>query len=167
MSANAIESGPRPVMGVGTIAVNLIATVGLTLAITAIGGKQHLFDLVQRGDRWPIQLIWGIGLGLLFTMALRALFTRVRWFDAYYRQMIDLASRLDLRGLNPLWFGLCAGAGEELLFRGAVQPLAGLWLTSVIFTALVGCGLMPVPYTRDRASCPWEGPEGREPGTAA
>jgi membrane protease YdiL (CAAX protease family) len=135
VSANAIESGSRRVMGVRTIALNLVVTVGLTLAITATFGKQHLFDLL-RGDPWPIQVMWGIGIGLLFTLPLWALFTRVRWFDAYYRQMIELASRLDLRGFNPLWFSLCAGVGEELLFRGAVQPLAGLWLTSVIFTAL-------------------------------
>jgi len=135
MSANAIESGCRRVMGVRTIALNLVVTVGLTLAITATFGKKHLSDLL-RGDPWPIQVMWGIGIGLLFTLPLWALFTRVRWFDAYYLQMIELASRLDLRGFNPLWFSLCAGVGEELLFRGAVQPLAGLWLTSVIFTAL-------------------------------
>jgi uncharacterized protein len=137
MSTNAIESESRRVMDVRrTIALNLVVTVGLTLAITATFGKQRLFDLLQQGDPWPIQVMGGIGIGLLFTLPLWALVTRVRWFDAYYLQMIELASRLDLRGFNPLWFSLCAGVGEELLFRGAVQPLAGLWLTSVIFTAL-------------------------------
>lgn len=31
-----------------------------------------------------------------------------------------------------------AGVGEELLFRGAIQPLIGIWLTSVIFVAIHG-----------------------------
>lgn len=31
-----------------------------------------------------------------------------------------------------------AGTGEELLFRGAIQPLLGIWLTSVIFVGIHG-----------------------------
>jgi uncharacterized protein len=33
---------------------------------------------------------------------------------------------------------LSAGVGEELLFRGAIQPLIGIWLTSFIFIAIHG-----------------------------
>jgi membrane protease YdiL (CAAX protease family) len=33
-----------------------------------------------------------------------------------------------------LWFGLCAGVGEEALWRGALQPLLGVWWTSLLFT---------------------------------
>ena len=32
----------------------------------------------------------------------------------------------------------CAGVGEEILFRGAIQPMLGVWLTSIIFVALHG-----------------------------
>ncbi len=42
-------------------------------------------------------------------------------------------SRLDLRGWNPLWMAIAAGVGEELLFRGALQPLLGIWVTSILF----------------------------------
>ena len=42
-------------------------------------------------------------------------------------------SRLDLSGWNPLWIALAAGFGEELFFRGALQPLLGIWFTSVLF----------------------------------
>ncbi len=49
------------------------------------------------------------------------------------RSTIDSYSRLDLRGWNPLWIALAAGFGEELLFRGALQPLLGIWITSVLF----------------------------------
>lgn len=40
---------------------------------------------------------------------------------------------IDLSGSNPLRIGLAAGVGEELLFRAALQPLAGLWWASAIF----------------------------------
>ncbi len=49
------------------------------------------------------------------------------------RSAVDSFSRLDLRGWNPLWIALAAGFGEELLFRGALQPLLGIWVTSVLF----------------------------------
>ena len=42
-------------------------------------------------------------------------------------------SRLDLRGWNPLWMAIAAGVGEELLFRGALQPLLGIWIASILF----------------------------------
>ncbi len=51
----------------------------------------------------------------------------------YTQRAVASYGRLDLRGLNPLWIGLAAGVGEELLFRGALQPLLGLWLTSAVF----------------------------------
>lgn len=46
---------------------------------------------------------------------------------------VENYSRLDLRDWNPLWIALAAGFGEELLFRGALQPLLGIWVTSVLF----------------------------------
>jgi membrane protease YdiL (CAAX protease family) len=49
------------------------------------------------------------------------------------RRMVGNYARLDLCGWNPLWFSLLAGFGEELLFRGALQPLVGLWIASLLF----------------------------------
>lgn len=33
-----------------------------------------------------------------------------------------------------LVIGVCAGIGEEILFRGTIQELIGIWLTSLLFT---------------------------------
>ena len=46
------------------------------------------------------------------------------------------AAIVDLSGAKPLMFSLLAGVGEETLFRGALQPLWGIWLTSLVFAAL-------------------------------
>ncbi len=48
-----------------------------------------------------------------------------------------------IEGIEPRWFdlvvvSLAAGWGEELFFRGALQPLAGVWLTSAAFVLLHG-----------------------------
>ena len=37
-----------------------------------------------------------------------------------------------------IWFSICAGVGEEILFRAGIQPYIGIWLTAFIFIALHG-----------------------------
>jgi membrane protease YdiL (CAAX protease family) len=37
-----------------------------------------------------------------------------------------------------IFISICAGVGEELLFRGAVQPMLGIWITSILFVLLHG-----------------------------
>lgn len=46
---------------------------------------------------------------------------------------IDSYNSLGLEGWRPLWIALAAGLGEELLFRGALQPHLGIWLVSALF----------------------------------
>lgn len=38
--------------------------------------------------------------------------------------------------LGVIWLALVSAFGEELLFRGAIQPFLGLWFTSVLFGLL-------------------------------
>lgn len=40
--------------------------------------------------------------------------------------------------IDRIQLSLFAGIGEEILFRGAIQPLIGIWLTSIIFVAIHG-----------------------------
>ncbi len=37
-----------------------------------------------------------------------------------------------------IFLSFCAGVGEEILFRGAIQPWLGIWLTSLLFIFLHG-----------------------------
>ena len=126
----------RPQIGFRELALTVVVTVGLAFGIIAVVGKQSLVDLLGQGRPWPVQLAWGLVIGVLLSVPLISVVRRVPWFAAFHRQMIDLISRVDLSGWNPLWISLCAGVGEELLFRGALQPLAGLWVTSLIFTVV-------------------------------
>ena len=136
MSTATLTADSRPVAGLKAMALSGSVTIGLALGIHALFGREPLADLLLRGDPWPQQLLWGIATGLLSGLPLIAIITRVRWFEPYFRQMVELTRPFDLGGLNPLWFSLCAGIGEELLCRGVLQPLAGICVTSVIFTLL-------------------------------
>lgn len=52
--------------------------------------------------------------------------------------IVRVLKELRLTKLDCIQLSLFAGAGEELLFRGAIQPLLGIWVTSIIFIGLHG-----------------------------
>lgn len=37
-----------------------------------------------------------------------------------------------------VFISICAGVGEELLFRAGLQPIMGLWITSILFVVIHG-----------------------------
>jgi membrane protease YdiL (CAAX protease family) len=78
------------------------------------------------------QLIVGQGLALV---AAAAAYAQYRWMagSEVASRTARSYARLDLRGLNPLWMSIAAAVGEEALFRAALQPLLGVWLTSLVF----------------------------------
>ncbi len=64
-------------------------------------------------------------------------------------ELVDSISGELFSGLDTVWewfiLALSAGMGEEILFRGALQPVFGLWFTSLLFAiAHVQYGITPV-----------------------
>lgn len=80
------------------------------------------------------QLLIGQGLALLAAAGSYVMF-RLTARAKSTTDTIASYARLDLRGLNPLWIALAAAIGEETLFRAALQPLLGIWITSLVFVA--------------------------------
>lgn len=85
------------------------------------------------------QLITGVGLGVIGC--------GIIWFainlspvsevlDDFYIIKMVRESRLTI--FDRIQLSFFAGTGEELLFRGAIQPLLGIWVTSLIFVGLHG-----------------------------
>lgn len=50
----------------------------------------------------------------------------------------SLFKPLKLTNGQIVFISICAGIGEELLFRGAIQPLLGIWITSIFFVLIHG-----------------------------
>lgn len=84
-----------------------------------------------------MQISVGIVLGLIAGYAAYALIQRP--FMAPVREKYsNMFGEFELT-VSEIWFiSFCAGVGEELLFRGALQPLLGIPFTSVIFVAIHG-----------------------------
>lgn len=52
--------------------------------------------------------------------------------------IVRAVRQIHFTSFDRIQLSLFAGAGEELLFRGALQPLLGIWITSLIFVGIHG-----------------------------
>lgn len=109
------------------------------------------------GVGWPIRRAWGdtlrrLGLrlptlrgaalaaGVVAAFLLLDYVVAVTW-HAIAPEQYDLIKRVSLGLFGEMTIakaaaiGLSAGIGEEILFRGAVQPRFGLWVTALLFAA--------------------------------
>ncbi len=59
-------------------------------------------------------------------------------FVPSYRRLKGTFAKIfrNLRSVDVVFLAFVSSVGEELLFRGAIQPFLGVWLTSVIFALL-------------------------------
>lgn len=93
--------------------------------------------MVRSSSSIPIQLSIGVVFGTLVGLAAKWLIRRPFLNDVG----VKYARIVQTFGISTkgIWFiSFCAGFGEELLFRGAVQPLIGIWITALIFVAIHG-----------------------------
>ncbi len=92
----------------------------------------------------PIHLVWGIGL-ILILVFLQAMAGAI-WALLFQDQaeLLNDVNALLLTNIDTVWdrliLAIAAGVGEELLFRGALQPVFGLGFTAVLF------GIVHVQY---------------------
>jgi membrane protease YdiL (CAAX protease family) len=103
-------------------------------ALVGSGVSSHLFSLAL-----------GLVLAIATIASTELLVRRTRWAQALraeFRAALEGASSGDLVAL-----AIASGSAEELLFRGAIQPALGLWLTSLLFGA--------VHFVPSRALLPW------------
>lgn len=98
-------------------------------------------DALEIMVRSEISLIWQLPIGLIAGLIIGLI---ARWIISRpnLREVGHKYGRIiQSFGISTagVWFiSFCAGFGEELLFRGALQPLMGIWLTAFIFVAIHG-----------------------------
>jgi membrane protease YdiL (CAAX protease family) len=103
----------------------------LAVALVYLQGSS-IGSIIAAGQ--PLLLQAGFGLGVGAAAVLAALIGyKLQASKAHTKAVVNSYSRLDLSGWNPVWISLAAGFGEELLFRGALQPLLGITLASLVF----------------------------------
>jgi membrane protease YdiL (CAAX protease family) len=82
-----------------------------------------------------------VGFGTLFgiSSAVAALWiVNLKWFANEMQFFTDLINKQAPTYAHAVFYSFCAGVGEEILFRGGIQPYLGIWLTSFVFILLHG-----------------------------
>ncbi len=84
----------------------------------------------------PGDLLLGAGTGAVFALVALQLERYVPSLKRIERMFLEIIDMRALRWHHALLLGLLAGVPEEILFRGAMQPVLGLFATAVVFGAL-------------------------------
>lgn len=126
--------------------MNKTFILGMSTLLLFGQGGFYLIEVVQKrsfAEVWlqgmsvTAQLVIGIGYGLLISLLALWIISR-DFFNTekkFYRQLI---SQLNLTIGGILFLSLCAGIAEEIFFRAGLQPLLGLWPTSIVFVFIHG-----------------------------
>jgi hypothetical protein len=130
------ETSQRPLVRVRSLTFLCAACVGLAFLLNVFAGPVPLVTIALKGKPILQQVGWGIALALAFGTPMWSAVLFIPGLVSLRGQLIELFSRVDLSGLNPLWLAALAGVGEETLFRGALQPIVGIWWASLIFVVL-------------------------------
>ena len=87
------------------------------------------------GGSYALRLLVSLGLGLVLAVAVVAMtpvfVERARWARALHEELAEMIHVLSPSEIMVL--ALSSGIAEELFFRGAMQPVLGLLLSSAIF----------------------------------
>lgn len=85
--------------------------------------------------------IWSIfnflSAGIIFGL-LMIWMTELSYFEQSLAKYKNLLTQFELNRGHVIFLSICAGVGEEIFFRGAIQPLVGIIPTAVIFVAIHG-----------------------------
>lgn len=124
---------PRTLVASASIFYLLLTAAGLVLALFQ---ERPLGELVfGTGETVLRDAGLGAGAGLGVVLATRALW---KW-EPVRRLNAELASVLGTPGsLAIAALAVTSAVGEEVLFRGGLQPLIGFWLTAALFGLVHG-----------------------------
>jgi uncharacterized protein len=84
-----------------------------------------------------LHTIAGLGWGVL-AGALGLALLKLGNFESTNRLFTRMIKDLDPQWYHILFYSFCAGVGEEILFRGAVQSYIHIWPTAILFVLLHG-----------------------------
>jgi membrane protease YdiL (CAAX protease family) len=90
---------------------------------------------IHKSDYGLIPLF--LSLGIVFGLVVIWL-TELDYFEKSMQKYKNLLGDYKLTVFYVFFLSICAGVGEEIFFRGVVQPVIGVWLTALFFVAIHG-----------------------------
>lgn len=118
---------------------SMLIYISLTLLLARYVHEASFISLFQHGITYPVQLLTGVIFGLIAAgIIFRLMFQTALSGILKDYVIVNLLSGMHLSRFDRTQVSVFAGIGEELFFRGALQPVIGIWLTSLLFVALHG-----------------------------
>jgi len=118
----------------GWVTLLLFPIVGFLLRYFTNTNWRHFFELEKIS---VIPLGYGFELGIAYGF-LALLLMQAPIFETLPNRLDKMVAAMELKWCHGLFLSICAGVGEELLFRSGIQPFLGWALTSIGFVALHG-----------------------------
>lgn len=109
---------------------------GIAYLILSFSEEVQYFDMFHYDNLFqsiPIGLGFGVIAAFMGILLLKL--PQLKETNTFYAKIFK---DLDLHWTDIAFYSFCAGVGEEILFRGALQPLLGLWFTAILFVVLHG-----------------------------
>jgi uncharacterized protein len=139
----------EPAMSRAGLILALYGGMGLVALLLSAGrGDPDIYRIegVSTPGRLLVSPLLGLLVGLAVVVLSRLAVRRFAWARSLHTDFKHLLGPLSQREILVL--ALASAVGEELLFRGALAPILGVWPQAVIFALLhVGPGVRFLPWT--------------------
>lgn len=113
----------------------------LAWAITVFFRERSFLSLFTSDKSLAEQIILGLLLGVELAIYVALIVGKTRPFVRVRSFLGEIISRVRPRGFDMILVALVAGLSEEVFFRATLQPMLGIWFTSLLFVlAHVGVG---------------------------
>ncbi len=96
-----------------------------------------LNDFLKIDEILTVKTGLGIELGVAYAF-FALLILQAPVFEKLPNRIEVVIQEMKLSFVDTLFLSLCAGIGEELLFRSGLQHWCGIWITSIVFVVIHG-----------------------------
>jgi len=96
-----------------------------------------LKEFIRWEEIWKAETVFGMVFGVIYAF-FALLFMGAPVFRKMPNRVENLVRRMNINIFEAVFLSICAGVGEELLFRAGLQQLFGVWITSILFVAIHG-----------------------------
>jgi len=96
---------------------------------------RSFIDLFNLSTRNAYTIPTFLSAGIIFGLFIIWL-SELDFFEKALSDYKSMLSSFKITIWRAVYLSICAGVGEEIFFRGAVQPLLGIWITAIFFVAI-------------------------------
>lgn len=138
---NTSDSLPVRSLTLPIVLVTEVVFVLISFLISFVRGRPFL-GLFSSETPLPRQFAIGLLVGVFYSTVLAFVILHVPRFATALPWIHSLVGNLAASMAVAIVVAVAAGIGEEVLFRGTLQPILGLWGSTILFTLIHGAHLL-------------------------